>query len=185
MKNLFAAALVGIASNVAAQCGKDGRGCSPNIIDNLAVDVNPPSQEMILPGNYYPKSLDGPGNPYKGSMQFGSDYNKDLRIGYGENSQWAWKRACCNDPAADKSACNCGKTVRRCRDRVVMESHTETRYDAEEVSVPTAEKKMRLMPTVVMAPEFTTVRVPVKAYVTEHRIEYRKHLATRPPSVVF
>jgi hypothetical protein len=66
-----------------------------------------------------------------------------------------------------------------------METHTETRYDAEEVSVPTAEKKMRLMPTVVMAPEFTTVKVPVKAYVTEHRIEYRKHLATRPPGVVF
>lgn len=108
-----------------------------------------------------------------------------MRSGYAENSQWAWKRACCADPAANKSSCSCGKTVRRCRDRAVMESHVETRYDAESVSVPTAEKKMRLVPTVVMTPEFQTVRVPVKAYVTEHRIEYRKHLATRAPSVVF
>jgi len=184
MNNLFAAALVG-ASVVNAQCGADGRGCSQNIVDTKPVDVLAPTQEHILPGNYVANLLDGPGNPYKGTMQFGSSSNMDARIGYAENSQWAWKRACCANPDANKSSCDCGKTVRRCRDREVMGSHTETRYDAESVSVPTAEKKMRLMPTIVMAPEFTTVKVPVKAYVTEHRIEYRNHLATRAPSVVF
>lgn len=194
MNKLFATALIGVAT-VAAQacegagcagCGSDGRGCTPNVIDLKAVDTQAPLQEVAQPGVYYEKSLHGPGNPYKGEIQFGSESNRDVRIGYGDNSQWAWKRACCKDPVMGAAAdCNCGKTVRRCRTRRVDGTHTETRYDAEEYDVPTADKQWKLMPTIVNDPVFQTVKVPVKAYRTEHRIEYRNHLAKRPPAVVF
>merc|ERR1719213_1510629 len=109
MKNLFAAAIIGFASQAIAQdqacegancgaCGADGRGCTPNIVDMKPVDVNPPAQEISGPGVYINNPAIGPGNPYKGAIQFGSESNRDVRIGYAENSQWAWRRACCKDP---------------------------------------------------------------------------------------
>jgi len=92
MKNLFAAALVGFApifaqkKDIPYDCDAGDVSCQQKIIDLDIFEAVPPEQEVALPDLYSPYKSIGPGAPFKGSVQFGSDYDKDTRIGYAENS---------------------------------------------------------------------------------------------------